>query len=266
VTEIGNPGQSSPRVLAVLGMSPGPIYNCLRGLVQAGMTPSSFTFIVTERDSGPSFDTIIGVLSRCSPETKFEMIKIPSLDQPFKEQVNAIKSLELDPTHFLTTTGTTQLICSIQSNLTSDVRFLHLRSEGHRPSRVQLICNGQQLAELTSASTAEVLELHCLVKVDDKQEVTLASGNKSLTMEAETYRIIGTEELLHSSSLLIDARGVLNVRFEWKRENNWWDVVLSESGKWLRHLGERAVIFSAFNVKNKSQFKRLEDLGWRVSQ
>ena len=115
-------------VLAVLGLSPGPIYNCLRGLVKAGKTPDKFTLLIPERNEGPLPETVVSTLETFFPDTEFVCVQLPSLKIPFKELVKKIKLLNLNPTHFLILTGTTQLICSIQCILPIGVIPLTLNS------------------------------------------------------------------------------------------------------------------------------------------
>ena len=261
-------------VLAVLGLSPGPIYNCIRGLVQAGKTPDKFTLLIPERNEGPLPETVVTALEKIFPVTEFKCVQLPSLGVPFKEMAQKIQSLDLNPTHFLILTGTTQLICSIQCILPPDVIALHLSSSPpHSKVNLLSVSHNQILSTLNTPSKInEVLEINGMIKTQDRRQVKhLVGPNRSVNMDLEEYQITneglsGGNKKVKCTSLSLDARCVFHVTFGWaKNPDNraiWWKFVHGEAGKFRKQLGARAVSFSSSGVDASSQKDRLSDFDW----
>mgnify|MGYP006126329557 FL=1 len=268
-------------VLAVLGLSPGPIYNCLRGMVQAGTTPDKFTLLIPARNEGPLPETVVMALEEIFSETEFVCVHLPSLDVPFKEMAQKIQSLELNPTHFLILTGTKQQVCSIQCVLPPGVIPLNLSgSENHSVVELLSVYGNQTLFKLTAAPIDEVLKIYGMEKTRGKEEETIDMGkynkfdSKSVTMDIEEYlipegRLSGENTKVRCTSLHPDAKCILHVTYAWCKDRNdkkaWWSFVLNESGKIRKQLGQRAVFFCASGVDDPSQKQRLKDFGWRVT-
>jgi len=272
----------APHVLVVLGLSPGPIYNCLRGLVKAGKTPEKVTLLIPERNEGPLPETVLKTLGKTFPETEFVCVPLPSLGVPFKELVHEIQSLKLNPSHFLILTGTAQLICSIQCVLPPGVIPLNLRSsDSHSVVELLSVSPFQVLSKLTSAPIDVVLEFNGMEKTRGKEEETIDMGRynkfdtKSVTLDLEEYhiskgRLLNDNVKVKCTSIDTDARCIIEVTFAWcterKDKKSWWSFVLNEAGKIRRQFGTRAVRFSASGVKDPSQRQRLNDFGWKVTQ
>jgi hypothetical protein len=259
-------------VLAVLGLSPGPIYNCLRGLYAADQIPERFSLLVTERTKGPHPALVIESLRDIFSETEFNRIDIPSIDRPYTEHFKAVSNLNITPSHFFISTGTVLLVSTIQCVLPPDIIPLEVRSR-RNSSSVELVSNNKkEIWTLHEPPLEEVLKIHGVEQLSSNERATFGSGRDKFSMEVDTYVVSGSEEdrmRLHCTNLQTDARAKLQVTFAWKGWNcrkGWWRMATSESGKWQNHFGIRTVDFCASGVIQKSMAKRLTHFGWKVSQ
>lgn len=245
-------------LVSVFGHSPGPVYNCIRGL-----EPEAVTLLTTNPKS-KKFEGFVEFL-----EGEFDGITvnpkcIPSLDRPFSEQLKVFKKLKLEPkpTHFLVEAGTSQMVCSLATIFGNDVTPLRFRGKINSNS-----------IELVSLKKGEII-----IESDGekKDAITLQTPALEKVLEFNGLKIKGNNNgrfgmviknkygpNFRCTVVVTDARCKLKVIFQNDRKDGWFNQVVQEAGKWIDAVGAHSIRFRVNGIRMCSITQRLDDLGWK---
>ena len=259
---------------AILGHSPGPVCNAVRGLIQSGQ-PLAKISLLQNATSKALKEPLMRQLELDAPGVNVVFYEIPSLDESHEDMIKCFKKLKLDATHILTDTAAALLLCSLLCHLPRDVTPVHTRWNGG-DALLDLLVGNNSPYSFNGIGGDEAISLHGLTLIEGYNLRTIENKQGGQINRREipivTFRNETEDgQIFEASRVEVDSRGCLCIIFDAPKRQDyfairaaWTAFILDQGGKWNRHLGDHAGTLKVCGA-NPSLASRLKSMQWRVS-
>ena len=258
-------------LVAILGHSPGPVCNAVRGLVQVGH-PLTKVSLLQNTTSKALREPLMRQLELDAPGVDVVFHEIPSLDDSHLEMIKRFKELKLDATHILTDTAAALLLCSLLCHLPRGVTSVHTRWNQEKVP-LDLIVGNDEPSPFNGICDEEAISLHGLTIIEEKNLRTIENKQGFRTNRRDipivSFQTSKSNQIFEASRVEVDSRGCLCIIFDVPEDYfairaAWTAFILDQGGKWNRHLGDHAGTLKVCGA-NPSLAGRLKSMQWRVS-